>query len=103
MEQPGEIVENVGMVNGRFGSVAAPQDNISPTAAFGSIADARLQLFASQFSNVRFHQKQSFRSAIVQENDGQLAAKRGRLPVDDSAICHAFFRCCSVTSAKGYC
>ncbi len=62
----------------RFGSVAAAQHDISPTAASGGNPAVRVANFQNPNLNVCFSQQRPFRAEENHENDGQLTANSGR-------------------------
>jgi hypothetical protein len=72
-------------MNGRFGSLADLNANVTPTAASGGKPAVRSALFENPAPDVCFHPKQPFRSAKIQENDRLLSAKSS--PFDSYANC----------------
>ncbi len=68
---------NPGSCKVPFGSVAAPQHDISSMAASGGKAVPQRRNFDSEILNVCFSRKRTFRLRESYQNQGQLTAKSG--------------------------
>ena len=63
--------------NGRFGSLAALDPDITLTAASGGNPAVQSTDFENQTLSVCFHRKRSFSSPEIHENEEQLTARSG--------------------------